>query len=891
MHKPSKYIFLLSLFLTLSHVTTHAACTPAGTAGDDTIVCTGTINSFQYFYGGSDTVTLNHVSDVTYYNAYWLDEALGGNPVTDGDDTFIAHDSRFSWVLGFGGDDRFEIYNSIFQNIYGDTNPGHGVSQRGNDTLYIENSYSNGWILGGNDNDKITLKDSNVSFVAAGYSDIYGDTDYTPFDGNDTIILDHVNFTAVNYYYTTRPGAVDGGKGDDTITFIHGGEAFNVTGGHGNDVITVGDAVHFNACTFTNDIGNTVSCGIYGDEPYASESNTTAIPLRHGNDVIDLLDADLSGIMIHGGDGSDKVSIDTPVIITDTTIDGGDDRSMANGFTDQLLFDQWSGEINGSSLLNWEQIILDNSSVITFLDMNLSTGYEYGIDPKTQLPYGLILQNYATLKQTHDFTIEGNLHNSAIIDMQDTDTPGTTLNVANNYTSDGGELYMDVTLNDASVNIADKLHVMGNTEGMTTLHLKNIDGLGGQTPTADNTGILLIEVLGTSNGTFVLNKAYEVGAFKYTLNKGSNGNWYLRSEEKIPSLTFMKDVNLSTISSPASLGYTFTVTNTGNVSLTGVIVSDTLPDGTHASPTLVSGDSNSDAVLDVGETWIYHLDYRVTQSEIDRGDTLINRATVTTDQAAQSEDNASTSIIQLPAISLLKEVNASTVSSPTSLKYTFTVENRGNMALSHVILNDPFGAAVLLSGDTDADGALDMDESWIYTLDYTVTQARIDTGTDIVNTASVTCDQGVSANGSAVRKIAWITAQTTADTLLVTTYSPYKGDVSVNDKRGSCKPSEARWELVTPALHGDVTLEVNGSYNYIPDSDYHGNDQFEYRITFPQPCPSSNVSTVSVKVACATTQASDCGAAWSGMSIFIALFGQGLLGLYVLARKKKCKSL
>jgi len=638
MSKHSKYIFLLSLFLSCGGVSSYAACTPAGTAGDDTVACTGVINSFQYFYGGSDTVTLNNVSDVTYYNAYWLDEALGGNPVTDGDDTFIAYDSRFSWVLGFGGDDRFEIYDSTFQNVYGDTNPGHGVSQRGNDTFYIENSYSNGWILGGNDNDTITIKDSNVSFVAAGYSDIYGATDYTPFDGNDTLLLDHVNFTAVNYYYTTRPGAVEGGKGDDTITFIHGGEAFNVTGGHGNDVITVNDGVHFNACTFTNDIGNTVACGIYGDEPYLSEPNATSIPLRHGNDEILIHDADLSGITLHGGDGSDKVLIDTPVIITDTLLDGGDDRSIADSFTDSIYFDQWSGEVNGSNLPNWEQIILDNASELTFKDSNLSTGYDIGNDPQTLLPYGLIIQNNSSLKQYHDFTVEGNLHNNAMIDMQDGNTPGTTLTVNHNYTSDHGKLYIDVTLNDALPNIADKLLIKGNASGTTTLFVNNINGLGEQTPAGENSGILVVEVEGDSNAVFELDQVLEVGNFWYKLYKGNNGNWYLRSEEKMPSLTISEEVNSSTISAPTTLGYTFTVKNTGNVPLTHIILNDHFPNGSSATPLFKSGDENGNGVLDVGEVWVYTLEYRVTQDEINAGTDIINRVSVTSDETGIQEN-------------------------------------------------------------------------------------------------------------------------------------------------------------------------------------------------------------------------------------------------------------
>lgn len=891
MSKPSIYLFLVSLFFTFSSINIYATCTPAGTAGDDSVTCTGVINSFQFLYGGSDTITLNNVSALAYNNSYWLDESLGGNPVTDGDDTFIAHYSQFYWVLGFGGNDTFLIDHSQFNNAYGDTNPGHGLSQRGEDTFTIEDSVSFGYILGGNDNDTITIKDSNVSNVASGYSNIYVGTDFTPFDGNDTIILDHVNFNAPLYWNNAAvKGLVASGRGDDIVTFKNTGEAYYVYLGHGNDTMEVFDHEHFNACDFST--LTTDRCGIYADEPYASELNASLTPQLHGNDKILLHDGDLRGIFIQGGDGSDLLSIETPVVLDgNTELNGGDDLSVADTFIDTLQFDQWTGEINSSRLFNWEQIVLDNASDLTFRGTTLAVGFDTGNDPQTQLPYGLILKNNASLNLEHNFTIEGNLHNNAILNFQDANAGNTLLTVENDYTSSKGNMYLDVNFNDASVSLSDKLLVRGDTSGTTTLFLNNINGLGAQTPTGDNEGILLIEIDGKSNGIFVLDQTYEINTFTYTLHKGSNGNWYLQSEEQIPSLSLVKEVNTTSITSPTTLGYTFTVVNTGNVSLTGVTLSDTLPDGTSTTPTLTSGDTNANLILDVGETWHYTLEYSVTQTQIDNGSTLVNHASVTTEQLVSAEDNASTNITQSPAISLVKEVNTTLISSPTTLGYTITVENRGNITLSNVVVSDTLGTAIRISGDTDNDGALDMDEVWVYTLEYSVTQANIDKGTDIINTASVTSTQGVSATKSAKTKISWIPAQTLLDTLLVTTYSPHQGNVSENDKKGTCKPSEAKWELVTPASHGDVTLNVDGSYAYTPDADYNGNDQFTYIITFPEPCPSSNVSTVSVKVDCATTQTSDSGAAWGGMSIFIGLLVQGLLGVTLLARERKPKDL
>ena len=535
MHSKNKPFFLLTFFIVLFSSFLKAACSPAGTSGNDNVSCTGVINSFQYLYGGSDTVTLNGVSDITYNNAYWLDESLGGNPSTDGNDIFIAHDSRFSWVLGFGGDDRFEVYSSAFQNLYADTNPGHGVDQRGNDTIYIENSVSNGWILGGNDNDIITIKDSNVSFVAAGYSDIYG-SDYTPFDGNDTIVLDNVDFGEPNYYYTTRPGAVEGGKKDDVIIFKNGGVAYNVTGGHGNDQIIVENNMLFKSCTFLNDIGNNVECGIYGDEPYISESNATTIA-KHGDDEIIVHAGDISGIIVDGGHGSDLIEMNTPVKLLDTNISGGDDRSIVDGFVDRLVFNGWVGDINGSQLQNLESIVFANVSEVTFLDDTLSTGYEAGTDTLTDLSYGLILQDGSSWKLKYDFTLDGNLYNNAIVNMQtDGNQPTSTLTIENNYSGDTGIIYIDTVLNDASISVSDKIVINGDAKGTTVLHINNVNGLGGQTPIGDNEGILIVEVQGYSdNYAFKLEDPLPYsGDYEYKLVRGSNGNWYLQSYDTTP---------------------------------------------------------------------------------------------------------------------------------------------------------------------------------------------------------------------------------------------------------------------------------------------------------------------------------------------------------------------
>jgi len=240
---------------------------------------------------------------------------------------------------------------------------------------------------------------------------------------------------------------------------------------------------------------------------------------------------DISGITVDGGDGSDLVQIFAPVILPDANISGGDDRSITDGFVDRFVFDGWSGDLNGSQLQNWETVVFDNNSEITFLDDNLSTGFEAGKDAATNLPYGLVLQNDSRWKVTHDFTLDGNLYNDAVIDMQaDGNQPDTVLIIAKNYNGNSGEIVLDSVLNDASTSISDRIVIEGDISGITKLNIHNVNGSGGQTPTGDNEGILVVEVHGNSaDDAFQLASTPVAGGYVYELVKGSNGNWYLQS--------------------------------------------------------------------------------------------------------------------------------------------------------------------------------------------------------------------------------------------------------------------------------------------------------------------------------------------------------------------------
>jgi len=713
---------------------TYAACVPGGTAGDDTVVCTGTVNGFQRFRGGNDHVTLLNVAGNGYY---WLDKYLYGDPATDGNDSFYVRDSHFVWVAGLGGDDYFEINGSDFSNLYADIVPPH-ANQRGSDTILIRNSTANGWILGGNDNDHIEIHDSNISQLASGYSDTF-DISYSQFDGNDHILLDHVNFTIPNYIYTTFPGVVEMGDGNDSIEMVGGGEGFSIFGGYGDDVISIRDGEHFHSCSYRDERNISRRCGIYGDEEYSLEHNISHddayMSSHHGDDVITIDDADIRGLVINGGHGSDHVTIKTPVSLDGAELDGGDDASIADGFVDWLVFERWSGDLNASLLHGWEQITIDDFSDIVLGGNELNTSTDLGTDPLNGMIYGLSLIHGTQVKIPSDLTINGNLQNDAEVNLSDGGLPGEVLTINGDYGSNGGVLDLDVVLGSSISSKSDTLHIRGDTSGTTQLHIDNIGGAGGET-TGD--GILLIEVDGDSRGVFVLDRSpIDIGDYLYTLYLHTDGNWYLRSQHKKYSLTLTKRLKNNAdedhsgdMSLDDTLTYEIVATNTGNMTQHHLIITDE-----RITPSSVTCET-----LAPSQRCLLSGKYIITQNDIDRG-ILDNNASCKSDEN-QTSTSLTISLDQSPKLTLNKILQNNTdedqsgdISFGDTLTYEITATNSGNLTLHHITITDDKITPSITTCETLAPS-----QTCKLVGTYTVTQDDMDTAR-IDNNATVASDE------------------------------------------------------------------------------------------------------------------------------------------------------
>ena len=194
-----------------------------------------------------------------------------------------------------------------------------------------------------------------------------------------------------------------------------------------------------------------------------------------------------------------------------------------------------------------------------------------------------------------------------------------------------------------------------------------------------------------------------------------------------------------------TVAYTFTIRNTGDVTLTSAAITDPLLGGAVAcaafSAPLVPG----------GAVTCAPASYVLTQGDVDAG-TLRNTASVTAQSAqgpASDDAEANVTIAATNSISLAKtpstvvDVNGdSAVGAGDTVDYTFTVMNNGTTTLRDAVITDPMlggtvtcpelGGVVLAPGQSVSCAPIT----------YTLTQGDVDGGL-VHNEASVTANAPV----------------------------------------------------------------------------------------------------------------------------------------------------
>jgi len=181
---------------------------------------------------------------------------------------------------------------------------------------------------------------------------------------------------------------------------------------------------------------------------------------------------------------------------------------------------------------------------------------------------------------------------------------------------------------------------------------------------------------------------------------------------------------LSLPNGPGLVNYTYTLHNIGTVPVTDVtMVGDT------CSPIiLASGDLNSDAKLDVNETWVYKCSTILQETHTN---TVV--ATGWANGLSTTDIASAHVVVGLPIVPPL--IHITKVPNPFTLPagggmvtYTKVVTNPGTVALSNVTVTDnKCSPIIMISGDTNSDAKLDPTETWTYTCRTNLTQTTMNT--------------------------------------------------------------------------------------------------------------------------------------------------------------------
>ncbi|WP_281322360.1 DUF7507 domain-containing protein [Flavobacterium aestivum] len=294
----------------------------------------------------------------------------------------------------------------------------------------------------------------------------------------------------------------------------------------------------------------------------------------------------------------------------------------------------------------------------------------------------------------------------------------------------------------------------GNTN-LTNIHFS--DALTNSVNMAVTPSTLVPNATGTATATYTIQQS-DIDAGKVTNTatvtgttptsgtvSDTSGTTILNDTPTETSLTQSSSIAMVKVGTTGGTGavgdvitYTFTVTNTGNTTLTNIIVSDALTNSLNLTVT--------PSTLAPNATGTATATYTIQQSDIDTGK-VTNSATVTgtTPTSGTVTDTSGTTILNdtptetiltpSPSIALVKTgAVGGTGAVGDVITYTFTVTNTGNSTLTNIIVNDALTNSVNLA---ILPSTLAPNATGTVTATYTIKQSDIDAG-KVTNSATVT---------------------------------------------------------------------------------------------------------------------------------------------------------
>ncbi len=211
-------------------------------------------------------------------------------------------------------------------------------------------------------------------------------------------------------------------------------------------------------------------------------------------------------------------------------------------------------------------------------------------------------------------------------------------------------------------------------------------------------------------------------------------------ETAAPALTFTKvaDDDADVVEGQV-ITYTYVITNSGNVTMTAVSVTDA-----HSGTGALSAITPANVDLEPTQSQTFTATYTVTQADVDAGSPITNTATANATPALGTytpltADESVTLEAADPEATLTKTASDTiNVAEDDVITYTYVLTNTGNVGLNTISLSDAHSGAGTLSAISPASvTTLAPTASQTFTATYTVTQADIDAGTDITNTATL----------------------------------------------------------------------------------------------------------------------------------------------------------
>lgn len=244
-----------------------------------------------------------------------------------------------------------------------------------------------------------------------------------------------------------------------------------------------------------------------------------------------------------------------------------------------------------------------------------------------------------------------------------------------------------------------------------------------------------------------------------------------------PELTLTKTL-ITDVSGGIEVGdvleFLITGSNTGNISLSNVTISDPM----------LTPDQNSCSVVSPLGNCILSGTYVVTQGDIDNG-IIVNTATGDSDQTSPVQDQVSIPILQTPGLKTFKTLItpvAISINAGSILRYQVTANNTGNTTLHNVQIFDP-----MLTPDSHGCSTLLPGASCVLEGEYNLTQSDIDFG-KVINTGLSHSDE------------------TTPDYATVTTNLPQNPGLNVVKSA-----SEDYYFLTGDIIHYTISVQNTGN--------------------------------------------------------------------------------